>query len=125
MRYSFVVLMVALLGGCASQSSNMAVGTDMTYVSLKDQREAVMTVKDYPEIPAGATVVGKVDASRCHRNALHTAPTSAEVLIDLKIAAYARGADGISQVAIEPGSGLLQNCWSILSGTATAFQIKK
>lgn len=120
-----IAALLATLAGCASNSANMKVGTDMTYVSLKDQREAVMTVKDYPQTPAGATLVGTVDASRCHRNTLQAQPTDADLLIDLKVAAYARGADGISMVKVEKGTGLLQNCWAIYNATAQAFQIKK
>jgi hypothetical protein len=99
----------------------MRVGTDQTYLSLKDQRDASLTVKEYPKVPDGSLAVGKVDASRCHRNALHTAPSETEILIDLKAVAFAKGADGIAEVKYSKGTGLLQNCWSILNGEAIAF----
>lgn len=125
-RPTLAALVVPLLvAGCASSSSNMRVGTDTSYMSLKDQREASVTVKVYDKAPAGATAMGVVDASRCHRNAMHTAPSDAEVLIDLKAAAFARGADGITDVKIESSSGLMQNCWSIITGKATALAVPK
>lgn len=124
MRYAIGIVMVAALTGCASQSTNMREGTDTSYVSLKDQREAVKGVKEYPEVPPGAKIVGMVDAARCHSNTLNTPPKEADVILDLKIAAYARGADGITQVKIVKESGLLQNCWTILNGTATAFSLQ-
>ncbi len=111
--------------GCASNSSNMRVGTEQSYVSLKDQREAIAEVKEYSSLPEGAKRISKVDASRCHRNAMQTEPTEDEVLVDLKVAAYAKGADGIMDVKIEKVSGLLQNCWNILTGEATAIMLRK
>lgn len=122
---SLSVPLAFLLLGCANHSSNMRVGTDQSYMSLRDQREASLIVKQYPKMPADATQIGKVDASRCHRNALQGAPSDAEVLIDLKAAAYAKGADGITDVAISSSSGLLLNCWSITTGTATAFTVSR
>ncbi|MBT9467198.1 hypothetical protein [Hydrogenophaga sp.] len=117
--------LLAAITGCASNSANMRVGTDMTYLSLKDQREATQAVQVYPQPPQGATMLGQVDASRCHRNTLQAPPTDTELLLDLRIAAYARGADGIASVKIEKATGLLQNCWAITNGTAQAFQLKK
>lgn len=114
-----------LLLGCANHSSNMRVGTDQSYMSLRDQREASVIVKQYSQMPVDAMKIGKVDASRCHRNALQGAPSDAEVLIDLKAAAYAKGADGITDVSISSSSGLLLNCWSITTGTAIAFTLTR
>lgn len=111
--------------GCASNSANMRVGTDMTYLSLKDQREASLSVREYDALPPGAQNLGTVDASRCHRNTLQAQPTDAELKLDLKVAAYARGADGITNIKIQSSSGLLQNCWSIINGTATALTVRK
>lgn len=120
---SFALL--AAVSGCATNSANMRVGTDMSYASLKEQREASQAVQVVHQAPQGATMLGQIDASRCHRNTLHSEPTDAEVLLDLKVAAYARGADGITGVNITKTSGLMQNCWAILNGTAQAFQVKK
>lgn len=125
MKHLMIVAALAALGGCATNSANMRVGTDMSYASLKDQREASQAVQVAQQAPQGATMLGQVDAARCHRNTLHNEPTDAEILLDLKVAAYARGADGITAVNITKTSGLMQNCWAILNGTAQAFQLKK
>lgn len=119
------IVIVAALSGCATNSANMRVGTDMSYASLKDQREASQAVQVTQQAPQGAAMLGQVDAARCHRNTLHNEPTDAEILLDLKVAAYARGADGITAVNITKTSGLMQNCWAILNGTAQAFQVKR
>lgn len=120
-----VAIMSFALFGCANQAANMHVGSDMTYISLKDQREAVMVVKEYKEIPEGAVSIGEVLAARCHRNTLDAPPKDSDVVIDLKVVAYAKGADGITAISIEKESGLLKNCWAIYNGKAMAFTLKK
>ena len=114
-----------VVAGCATNSSNMRVGTDRSYISLKDQREAVSTVREFATMPEGSTVIGPVDAARCYRNAAQTPPTRDEAVIDLKVAAYAKGADGIVGVKTSKVSGLLQNCWSIWNAEATAISLPK
>ncbi|WP_153242675.1 hypothetical protein [Frateuria defendens] len=81
------------------------------------------TIREYPALPAGAETLGTVEAGRCHRNFTQTAPTQENVMTDLKVAAYAKGADGITGVSIEKKSGLSNNCWYVLSGTAVAFRL--
>lgn len=112
-----------LLAGCGSHSSNLQVGNEQSYASLKDQREAVRTVKVYTALPAGAEPLTTVSAGRCHRSFVEEAPTEASVLIDLKVAAFAQGADGITGVKITKESGLNRNCWYVLGGTAQAFTL--
>lgn len=124
MKALLIAASAALFVGCASQSANMRVGSAQSYMSLKDQREAALTVKEYPTVPEGAKVLGSVDASRCHRNSLDAAPDDALLLTDLKAAAYARGADGIAGIMLSKESGLLKNCWYIATARATAFQLK-
>lgn len=122
----FAILMVSLIAiGCSTYSSNMQVGNDQSYLSLKDQREALRTVQQYEALPDGAVVLGKVDAGRCHRSFVETAPDDAMVIADLKVAAYAKGADGITDVKIAKESGLSKNCWYILDGEATMFMLNK
>lgn len=125
MKNLILVATLVALGGCANNSANMRVGTDMTYASLKDQREANQAIQVTDRMPPGAVTVGNVDASRCHRNTMQAAPTDAEIITDLKVAAYARGADGITAVDITSSSGLMLNCWKIINGKAQAFQVKK
>lgn len=124
-KLNTIFFVVLLLGGCATNSSNMRMGTDVSYLSLKDQREVIPTVKEYSSMPSGSNDLGKVDAARCHRNGFQSEPTDNEVKIDLKAAAYARGADGITDIKIDRVSGLMQNCWYILNGEATAFALPK
>jgi uncharacterized protein YbjQ (UPF0145 family) len=103
----------------------MQVGNDQSYLSLKDQREAARAVKVYESLPAAAKVIGSVSAGRCHRSFVEQAPDEETVLADLKIVAYAKGADGITGVQTSKESALNRNCWYILGGTATAFTITK
>lgn len=125
MRFGYVagVLGLLLLAGCSSHSSNLQVGNEQSYTSLKDQRDAVRTVKVYEALPAGAEPLTTVSAGRCHRSFVEESPTDANVLIDLKVAAYAQGADGITGVKISKESGLNRNCWYVLGGTAQAFTL--
>ncbi len=126
MRCGYVVagaLGLLLLAGCGSHSSNLQVGNEQSYASLKDQREAVRTVKVYEVMPAGAEPLTTVSAGRCHRSFVEESPTEASVLIDLKVAAYAQGADGLTGVKITKESGLNRNCWYVLGGTAQAFTL--
>lgn len=118
-----LILLCGLVSGCSSYSSNLQVGNDQSYASLKDQREAVRTVKVYKSLPTGAEVISVVSAGRCHRSFVEEAPSEETVLMDLKIAAYAKGADGITDVSISKDSGLNRNCWYVLGGTAKAVTL--
>ncbi|MFA5323658.1 MAG: hypothetical protein WC373_13380 [Smithella sp.] len=123
-RIATLILLIFLLSACATHSGNMRIGTEQSYTSLTDQREAIKAVQVYPKIPDGAVSMGKVDASRCHRNTSHAEPDDEMVLVDLKVTAYARGADGLTDVNITKQSGLSQNCWYIITGDAVMFQWK-
>lgn len=112
-------LLGVLLSACSTHSSNMRVGNDMSSYGLTDQREALKTVQVFEEIPQGYRELGQVDAARCHRNFVESSPAREVVLSDLKLAAYARGADGLTRVVIDEVGGLHKNCWYILNGTAT------
>lgn len=121
-----VFLAVLLAGsGCATYSSNMRVGNDMSYASLGDQRAASQTIKVLESAPLAATDLGEIDAGRCHRSFVETAPAEQAVLLDLKIAAYAIGADAITDVHIEKQSALTKNCWYMLDGKARALRLAK
>lgn len=121
---SYAALLVVVgLSGCATYSSNMRVGNDMSYASLGDQRAASQTIQVLDALPAGAHVLGELDAGRCHRSFVETAPAEQGVLLDLKIAAYALGADAITDVHIEKQSALTKNCWYMLDGKARALRL--
>ncbi len=125
MKKAIAFLLISMTSGCATYSSNLQVGNDQSYTSLKDQREAIRTVQEYQTLPEGAVVLGKVDAGRCHRSFAETAPSQSLVIIDLKVAAYAKGADGITDVRVTKESGLTKNCWYVLDGEATMFVLPK
>lgn len=118
-----LVVAVALLTGCASHSSNIRVGNDLNFTSMRDYREAIKTVKVYDRLPTGAEVLGEVSAARCHQNFTHEAPREESVVADLQVSAYVNGADGITGIRIEKASALTSNCWHVLNGTAIAFSM--
>ena len=122
MKLLTVSLLVLTTAGCAATSSNLRQGNKMDYASLTDQREANRTVQVLDTAPSSSTPIGQVDAARCHRNFTESAPSEELILTDLKIAAYVRGASGITNVKISKESGLSNNCWYILTGRATAFR---
>ena len=119
-----LTLLGALVSGCGSHSSNLQVGNEQIYTSLKDQREAVRVVRVYDSLPVGARVISNVSAGRCHRSWVEESPQESTIIIDLKVAAFAQGADGITDVQIYKNSGLNRNCWYVLGGTAQAFTIE-
>lgn len=119
-----IALLAALaFSGCATYSSNMRVGNDMSYASLGDQRAASQTIRVLDEAPSGAVDLGEVDAGRCHRSFVESSPAEQAVLLDLKISAYVLGADAIANVAIAKQSALTKNCWYILGGKAKALRL--
>ncbi|WP_152597828.1 hypothetical protein [Novilysobacter arseniciresistens] len=126
MNFAFKASMLAVvvaLSGCATYSSNMRVGNDMSYASLADQRAASQTIQVLDVAPSDATVLGSVDAGRCHRSFVETAPAEQMVLLDLKLAAYALGADAITDINVEKQSALTKNCWYMLDGKAKALRL--
>lgn len=118
-----LVLTAAALVGCASPSGNMRIGSEQPYTSLDSQRAAAKAISEARELPAGAKVIGPVDASRCHRYQGDIEPSQEQLIADLKAAAYGRGADGITDVSVVRESGLLRNCWYIWTARATMFQL--
>lgn len=120
-----ISLLAVALAGCAGHSSNLRVGNDQTYASLTDQREAIKNVAEYQDTPSGAKILGAVDAGRCHRLQGSIEPSEELVKADLKVTAYARGADGISHITFKKEPALTLNCWYILTGEAMMFSLKK
>jgi hypothetical protein len=120
-----VAFLAAALTGCAGQSSNLRIGNDQTYASLSDQREAIKNVLEYDSVPVGAKILGEVDAGRCHRIQGAVEPSDALVKADLKVTAYAQGADGISNITLTKEVALTRNCWHIITGKATMFSLRK
>jgi hypothetical protein len=115
---------MAALAGCAS-STNMRIGTDQSYVSLQEQRAAAIAVNETPVVPTAAKELGPVDAARCHRHQGAIEPSREILISDLKVAAYARGADGIAHVTTRTDVGLGYNCWYVVTATATMYHAGK
>jgi len=89
-----ITVLTIQLSGCATVSSNIREENSLSY----------------RPISLNATIRGPVDASRCYRNTLRIEPTKDTLMTDLKIAAYAKGADAITNVTVNEKSGLLHNC---------------
>lgn len=122
MRMTTVALLALPLAACGTQSANMMVGTSQSYASLADQREALRSVQATDGVPPGATVIGPVDASRCHRKFTDEAPNEEMVRNDLRVTAFARGADGVAHVTVEKRSALVDNCWWSLVARGTMYR---
>lgn len=118
------IVMATVLTACGTHTTNLRQGNDVSYVSLGDQRTANAGVRVLTAgAPAGGESLGSVEAGRCHQRTTQTAPTEESVMLDLKVAAYARGADAISDVSIVKKSGLTSNCWHVLEGKANAWRM--
>lgn len=122
-QLGLALVATAFIAGCSTYSSNMRVGNDMSYVSLSDQREAARSIKVYDTLPDGAELLGEIDAGRCHRSFVETSPEESVVMLDLKVAAFAMGADGIYDVQIAKESALTKNCWYMLDASAKAISL--
>jgi len=105
-----------------SQVSNVRVGNEAWYGSLESQRNANRTIKVTKTVPAGAEVIGPIEAARGHRDWRYSAPTEETVLTDLKVIAYTKGADGIADVKFSKSTNLMENFWYVLEGRATAYR---
>ena len=76
-------------------------------------------------MPDGAKILGSIDAGRCHRLQGAVEPSEDIVRSDLKVTAYARGADGIFNVKFTKQAALPMNCWYLITGSATMFSLPK
>lgn len=124
MKKLFIILILCLnMFGCASSSSNMRVGQDQTYISLSEQRDAVKNVKIIKNISSDYKLIGHVEASRCHRNFLENEPLTDNIIIDLQVSAFAKGADAITNISFDDsvGGAILKNCWHIKNGYADMY----
>lgn len=89
-----------------------------------EMREARKAVRILDQPPAGATLMGTLRATRCHRNFLHEAPSPETVLDDLIVSAYAQGADVLTNVRQEREEGLAQNCWYLQHVVADVYSVE-
>jgi len=120
-----LLALTLLLNACSSYSSNMRIGNEMSEASLEDQRNASTTVSVLDEEPVNATFLGNVDAGRCHQSIVEVTPNESSLMLDLKIAAYALGADAIAEVEISKKTAFSKDCWYMLDGEAKAYKLNK
>lgn len=66
-----------------------------------------------------------ISVTRCHRSFLAEAPDDQAIMADLKLAAYAQGADALRLISIEKVNGVMANCWYVLEGKAQLYRLTK
>lgn len=102
--------------GCTHLAPNQRLGNDLSYLSLRDKRDAERKVEVVE--PGIGRVLGQVSTERCHGSLFDEAPDEKTLIMDMKAEAYRLGANGLSDVHIEKESALGQGCWHILKGRA-------
>lgn len=121
-KLALYVIFAFMVVGCTNYSGNMRIGTASYGYSIAEQRDAMSRIQVSNELPSGAYAIGNIDASRCHMDTMAAEPTEELIMNDLIMFAYARGADGIYNVNIRTNSAILNNCWYILTGTASLYK---
>lgn len=121
-----VLAALTALTGCVQPGGEGPTSTHIPPVSsLSDRREALRTIRIVEKTPAGAVSLGGISARRCHRNFLEDAPTEKALADDLKLAAYAQGADVMRMIGMEKINGVMANCWYVLEGKAELYRLGK
>jgi hypothetical protein len=112
-----------MLTACANPNLVGLRGNSLdTSYSLQDRRAAKQHIQVTATVPSGAQVMGDFTARRCHQYAQSEPPSQATLTDDLVMLAFAQGADGMTNLRFSSESGLLQNCWSVYSGTASFYK---
>lgn len=115
-------LVVALiLSGCVSAGYEGQVGGMVSMDQIFAQREARQTVEIFETVPSDYRQAGEISVRRCHRNFGENPPTISAFEGDLVLAAFAQGADAVSNIRIERMNGLLANCWYVEEATADIY----
>lgn len=123
MKKAYCLLPIAFsLSACVGNGYEGQTGAIISSDQIIARREANRTISVHEIKPAGHRSIGEVSVRRCHRNFVEEAPTIEAITNDLKIAAYAQGADAISNIQTQKLNGLLANCWYVLEGTAQIWQ---
>ena len=99
-----VFLLVCTLFGCGDFTRNYLVGDELPPGDIQSQRIAMKTIKVFDDLPDNAQSVKEIYAARCHREEFEKEPKEEMLIGDFKIQAYAKGADGISNITIEKNS---------------------
>lgn len=123
-----LILLASTLGACTPMHGNLVGqsgnGLDTRY-SLQDRRQAKLHVKITETLPAGASNAKDYVVERCDQYLQNQSPSNETLVDDLRLLAYAEGADGMTNIRFERESGLLKNCWSIARGRATFYQLQQ
>lgn len=114
------VLALALLTGCGP-----GMRVEKVDAPAAAQLNNTVAVIDGPA-PAGARLIGPVEATSCKNKAWDPSPTSANAILQMKSFARERGGNAIAGVFCEPpkGTNLGTNCWSSIRCTATAYSVQ-
>jgi hypothetical protein len=120
----FALVVGLLMVGCAgTRVTNVTEGRDLpSGTDARTSREAIRTISVTETTPSNALITGSVEAGRGHRDWRNDEPTLEDLINDLKISAYAKGADGISEVQTQKKSGISDNYWWVLQGRAVAWR---
>ncbi len=116
----FTTILVA--PGCVTPGYEGQVGTFVAGDQVLARREANRSVEVYQTAPTGLRSLGEIFARRCHRSFVEEEPSEAAITDDLKLAAFAKGGDAISDIATERKNGLLANCWYVVEATASVWR---
>lgn len=89
------------------------------------QTTTAVTVVNGPA-PAGARLVGAVEATSCKNKAWDATPTNENAITQLKAFVKERGGNTLANVFCEPpqGTTLSPNCWSSIRCTGTAYSVQ-
>lgn len=104
--------------GVRSNFANTSAG------SMTERREALRSVTVVSAPPAGAVSLGGVGTRRCHRYFTEEEPNEAAITADLKMAAFAQGADAIRITDMEKVNGLAADCWYVLEAKAEMYRLR-
>lgn len=128
-RVSLIVLLASSLAGCITVSpeeKDATVRRGNAPASVVDLQAATKAVKVYESAPEQSQSLGTVTAIRCHANLYEPKPTEETLRGDLLINAFAKGANGMSDIQIvrQPGN-LGYNCYFRYFGTAKALKVSE
>ncbi len=113
-------LLVAVVAGC-----NLRQGTPVEPEQAAQLGQQVKVYQAGDLAKLKYTSLGSIDASACKFAVWDDTPTEQGVTNQLLSKASATGANGITSVACESGTGgaLLRDCWSRVACTAEAIKV--
>lgn len=129
--FSFAILVLTSVSGCAPSRLPNGIGisgnsfqSGISIEEMRNARKGIRIISGPEGLPENARILGALKVSRCHQNFNEEKPSNAVLVDDLVLAAYSQGADGIVGIKFDSSTGLLNNCWLVLSATATSFTLE-